>query len=221
MNPLLVITDLDKRFGRRTVLEKFSLSVAAGESIAITGPSGAGKSTLLSIVGLLETPTSGRITLRGTSLPGVNTRQATLLRRNHINYLFQSFALIGSSTALDNVLIGLHGVRLRTAEKKRRSRELLDRLGLDQVMDQRVSTLSGGEQQRVALARCLLKPGELILADEPTGALDDALADVAVDEMLTLQREFGKTLMIVTHDARVAERCDRAVGLTAPRPDQG
>lgn len=215
MSALLTIENLGKTFGSRTILADISFELRAGESVAITGPSGSGKSTLLNIIGLLDRQTAGTVRFRGAPLPAINSSAATALRRDHINYLFQSFALIGSSTALENVLIGLHAVRLRRAAKEKQILELLDRLGLRHVARDKVATLSGGEQQRVALARCLLKPGELILADEPTGALDDALAEIAVDEMLALQKDYGKSLLVVTHDLRVARRCDRILELGA------
>ncbi|WP_052226737.1 ABC transporter ATP-binding protein [Microbacterium mangrovi] len=215
MNALLTIENLTKKYGSRTVLDRLDLQVAHGESVAIVGPSGSGKSTLLNIVGLLDSPTSGTIRLRGERLPRMNSAAATALRRKHVNYLFQSFALINSATAMENILIGLHSVKLRRASKEKEIMELLTRLGLQHVAQDKVMTLSGGERQRVALARCLLKPGELILADEPTGALDDALAEVAITEMLTLQEEYEKTLLVVTHDRRVADRCDRVFDLAS------
>lgn len=216
MNALVTITGLTKAYGSRRILNDINLEVSSGESLAIVGPSGTGKSTLLNIVGLLESQTAGAVMFQGGALPGINSRAATALRRDHINYLFQSFALINSSTVLENILIGLHAVKSRRAVKEKRVMELLSRLGLQEVATDKIMTLSGGERQRVALARCLLKPGDLILADEPTGALDDALAEIAVREMLALQRDYGKTLMVVTHDRRVAERCDRIFELGIP-----
>ncbi len=217
MTALLTIENLAKTYGSRTILDGIDLRVAPGESVAIVGPSGSGKSTLLNIIGLLDSPTSGTVRLQGSVLPKINSRAATALRRDRINYLFQSFALISSSSALDNILIGLHSVKLRKTAKEQQIMELLSRLGLHDIAGDNVMTLSGGERQRVALARCLLKPGELILADEPTGALDDALADIAVTEMLALQKDYGKTLLIVTHDRRVAARCDRTFDLSTAR----
>lgn len=215
MNTLLTVDGLTKKYGSRTVLDRIDLQVRPGESVAIVGPSGSGKSTLLNIVGLLDSPTSGTVLLGGRRLPRVNSRAATAVRRDHVNYLFQSFALINSATAIENILIGLHRVTQRRAAKETQIMDLLTRLGLHDVAHDKVMTLSGGERQRVALARCLLKPGELILADEPTGALDDALAEVAITEMLALQREYKKSLLVVTHDQRVAGRCDRTFALAA------
>ncbi|WEG08866.1 ABC transporter ATP-binding protein [Microbacterium horticulturae] len=213
MTALLTVENLTKTYGSRTILDHVNLEVSQGESVAIVGPSGSGKSTLLNIIGLLESPTSGTILVGGKRLPRINSHAASAMRRDRINYLFQSFALISSATALENVLIGMHSVKQRRTTKKKQSIDLLARLGLRDVIDDKIMTLSGGERQRVALARCLLKPGELILADEPTGALDDALADIAVTEMLALQKEYGKSLLVVTHDRRVAARCDRVFNL--------
>lgn len=211
MSPLLSVRNLVKTYGSRTVIDDVSLDATAGESVAIMGPSGSGKSTLLNILGLLDHPTSGTVLLDGTVLPGVNSAAATRMRRNHINYLFQSFALIPSATAIENVRLGLHHVKSSRAIKDQQIIELFSRLRIQNVAGNKVLTLSGGEQQRVALARCLLKPGDLILADEPTGSLDEALANVALTEMFTLQRDFGKTLLVVTHDPSVAKRCDRLI----------
>lgn len=211
--PIVDIQDVSKTFANRTVLEHVTASVACGESLAITGPSGSGKSTLLNMIGLLDEPTTGRICFEGYAYPGMNSAAATRMRRNRINYLFQSYALITDITALDNVLLGLKYAPGSTEDKHDNAVNLLQRLGLGQVINDRVTTLSGGEQQRVALARCMLKPGDLILADEPTGALDPHLAHGMFSQMLQLQRDFGKTLVVVTHDETIAQRCDRRLCL--------
>ncbi|WP_216380407.1 ABC transporter ATP-binding protein [Arcanobacterium phocae] len=213
MSDILRVDNLRKTFGQRIILDQLSFAVPAGSSLAITGPSGCGKSTLLNIIGMLEAPTSGTIQLNGRTLPKINSAAATKLRREAINYLFQSYALISDKTAFDNALLGLHYVKTNKAEKQAQVEQLFDRLGLSAVKNDLVSTLSGGEQQRLALARCILKPGNLILADEPTGALDQDLAQHVLTEMLTLQHEHHKTLIIVTHDPHVAQRCDEIMQL--------
>lgn len=208
MEYTLEVAGLAKSFGRREIFRDLSFQVPRGASLAITGPSGCGKSTLLNIIGMLESPDAGHILVDGKRLPGINSAAATLLRRRHINYLFQSYALVSDKSALDNVLLGLRYAPGSKSQKVRDATELLTRLGLGEVVGEKVNTLSGGEQQRVALARCILKPGDLILADEPTGALDAHLAERVFEELLVLQREAGKTLVLVTHDAKLAARCE-------------
>lgn len=215
MNTKLAADHLCKTYGIRTILRDLSFSVEEGTSMAITGPSGSGKSTLLNIIGLLDTPTGGAITLDGQPLPGIDGRRATMLRRGKINYLFQSYALINDMSALDNVTLGMRFTRDSKQVRQRKAKAMLSRLGLGHVAGDKIMTLSGGEQQRVALARCILKPGDLILADEPTGALDRDLAQHVFDEMLRLQHEYGKTLIIVTHDLGIAAQCDNTIELQA------
>ncbi|KFI90898.1 amino acid ABC transporter ATP-binding protein [Bifidobacterium saguini DSM 23967] len=215
MNTKLVADHLSKTYGSRTILHDLSFSVKEGTSMAIIGPSGSGKSTLLNIIGLLDAPTGGTIMLDGQPLPGIDSRNATLLRRNKINYLFQSYALINDMSALDNVTLGMRFTRDSNQVRQRKAKAMLTRLGLGHVTGDKIMTLSGGEQQRVALARCILKPGDLILADEPTGALDHDLAQHVFDEMLRLQHEYGKTLIIVTHDPGIAAQCDHVIELQA------
>lgn len=215
MNTKLAADHLCKTYGSRTILRDLSFSVEEGTSMAITGPSGSGKSTLLNIIGLLDTPTGGAITLDGQPLPGIDGRRATMLRRGKINYLFQSYALINDMSALDNVTLGMRFTRDSNQVRQRKAKAMLSRLGLGHVTGDKIMTLSGGEQQRVALARCILKPGDLILANEPTGALDRDLAQHVFDEMLRLQHEYGKTLIIVTHDLGIAAQCDNTIELQA------
>lgn len=215
MNTKLAADHLCKTYGSRTILRDLSFSVEEGTSMAITGPSGSGKSTLLNIIGLLDTPTGGAITLDGQPLPGIDGRRATMLRRGKINYLFQSYALINDMSALDNVTLGMRFTCDSKQVRQRKAKAMLSRLGLGHVAGDKIMTLSGGEQQRVALARCILKPGDLILADEPTGALDRDLAQHVFDEMLRLQHEYGKTLIIVTHDLGIAAQCDNTIELQA------
>lgn len=215
MNTKLAADHLCKTYGSRTILRDLSFSVEEGTSMAITGPSGSGKSTLLNIIGLLDTPTGGAITLDGQPLPGIDGRRATMLRRGKINYLFQSYALINDMSALDNVTLGMRFTRDSKQVRQRKAKAMLSRLGLGHVAGDKIMTLSGGEQRRVALARCILKPGDLILADEPTGALDRDLAQHVFDEMLRLQHEYGKTLIIVTHDLGIAAQCDNTIELQA------
>ena len=213
MKYAITTDNLTKQFGTRTVLHNFSFQVAEGESIAITGPSGSGKSTLLNILGLLESPTSGTLLINNKPVPPVNSPAATQMRRNDLNYIFQSYALIPELTVLQNISLALHYVKKNKHKKEEDIDRLAQRLHVDHVLKEKVNTLSGGEQQRVALIRSILKPGNIILADEPTGALDPELAQIVTQEMLTLQKEKGKTLIIVTHDDHVAQACERHIEL--------
>lgn len=214
MNDFVKITGLTKVYGSRTIINNLNLTVEGGSSVAIMGPSGSGKSTLLNMIGMLEDPTAGTISINGSILPSCNSSKATQFRRNQINYLFQSYALLSQESALTNVLLGMEYVKGKKTDKMRAAKEVLQQLGLGAVMEDKISTLSGGEQQRVSIARCILKPGDLILADEPTGALDKELANRIFSQLLGLQRHIGKTLIVVTHDSTLAAQCDRQIHLT-------
>ncbi len=217
MQPYIQIESLSKSFGRHRVLSSLDLAIGRGETVAITGPSGCGKTTLLNILGLLETFDSGSVRLAGKGCPGIETRQAMLLRRSEINYLFQSFALIDSRTVRDNLLLALHYTRLSKSQKQDAIEKALGRFSLSQKLDAVVSELSGGEKQRVAIFRAMLKPGNLVLADEPTGSLDARMARTVMDSLVSASQEAGKTLVVVTHDMAMAAKCDRTLGMRKGR----
>lgn len=214
MQSYIQIESLSKTYGKHRVLSNLDLSIGRGESVAITGPSGCGKTTLLNILGLLETCDSGSIRLSGKKCPGVGTRQAMLLRRNEINYLFQSFALIDSRTVRDNLMLALYYTKLPKGEKKEAIERILERFSVSSKLDSNVNELSGGEKQRVAIARAMLKPGSLILADEPTGSLDARMAETVMDSLVSAAREARKTLVVVTHDMSMAAKCDRTLSMS-------
>ncbi len=182
--------------------------------MAITGKSGSGKSTILNMLGLLEKPDSGIVQVYSEKNPPVGSGRANRLRRNAISYLFQNFALIDHATVDDNLEIPLIYAKLNRKEKQEMKQSALERVGLNISLKQNIHELSGGEQQRVAIARILLKPCELILADEPTGSLD---ADNRNEILAILQglHQEGKTIIIVTHDDVVAEACSRIIRLDA------
>lgn len=209
-----------KRYGDRVVLDNFSLAVGAGEMIAITGKSGSGKTTLLNIIGLLERPDAGRVSLFGAPAPRVGSRGATQLLRSRIGYLFQNFALIDDATVSQNLDVALLYDRGSRKEKEARKQVALDRVGLPAPLSKKVYTLSGGEQQRLAIARLLLKPCDLILADEPTGSLDPANRD-AILAILKQFRQEGKTIIISSHDPFIAGECGRVIALEAGLPIPG
>lgn len=213
MKTFLQVDALNKSFGSNTVLHNISFEIQSGESVALVGPSGCGKSTLLNIIGLLETLDSGTINLEGRVYPSINNKKATLMRRTEINYLFQSFALINDWKVSKNLLLALQYTKLSKQEQERLIRTALENYGIAEKFDAVVNELSGGEKQRVAIARAMIKPGNLILADEPTGSLDKAMATIVIDSLLDSVHANHKTLLMVTHDMGIAKRCDRIIEL--------
>ena len=213
MKTFLQVDALNKSFGSNTVLYNISFEIESGESVALVGPSGCGKSTLLNIIGLLETLDSGAISLEGRSYPSINSKKATIMRRTEINYLFQSFALINDWKVSKNLLLALQYTKLSKQEQERLIRTALENYGIGEKFDAVVNELSGGEKQRVAIARAMIKPGNLILADEPTGSLDKAMATIVINSLLDSVHANHKTLLMVTHDMGIAQRCDRIIEL--------
>ena len=213
MKTFLQVDALNKSFGSNTVLHNISFEIESGESVALVGPSGCGKSTLLNIIGLLETLDSGTINLEGRTYPSINSKKATFMRRTEINYLFQSFALINDWKVSKNLLLALQYTKLSKQEQERLIRIALENYGIGEKFDAVVNELSGGEKQRVAIARAMIKPGNLILADEPTGSLDKAMATIVIDSLLDSVHANHKTLLMVTHDMGIAQRCDRIIEL--------
>ena len=213
MKTFLQVDALNKSFGSNTVLHSISFEIESGESVALVGPSGCGKSTLLNIIGLLETLDSGTINLEGRTYPSINSKKATFMRRTEINYLFQSFALINDWKVSKNLLLALQYTKLSKQEQERLIRTALENYGIGEKFDAVVNELSGGEKQRVAIARAMIKPGNLILADEPTGSLDKAMATIVIDSLLDSVHANHKTLLMVTHDTGIAQRCDRIIEL--------
>ncbi len=213
MLPYIKIESLSKSYGNHRVLSNLELSINRGETVAITGPSGCGKTTLLNILGLLESYDSGAAYLCGKALPKIESKQAMFLRRYEINYLFQSFALIDSRTVRDNLMLALHYTKLDKKEKILAIEEMLRRFSLADKLNAVVNELSGGEKQRVAMCRAMLKPGGLILADEPTGSLDARMASIVMNSLVSSARTMNKTLVVVTHDMAMAAMCDRALSM--------
>lgn len=168
--PTISVRQLSKYYGAKRVIENISFEISDREFVALIGPSGSGKSTLLNLIGLLETVDEGTITIDGEILPQVNSKKATHLRRNVLNYLFQSNALIPNESVSDNLMLALHYTDLTKKEKDNKIKTVLAKVHMESFLESRINELSGGEQQRIAIARAILKPGELILADEPTGS---------------------------------------------------
>ena len=207
MYTFLKVDALNKSFGSNTVLHNISFEIQSGESVALVGPSGCGKSTLLNIIGLLETLDSGIISLEGRAYPSINSKKATLMRRTEINYLFQSFALINDWKVSKNLLLALQYTKLSKQEQECLIRTALENYGIGEKYDAVVNELSGGEKQRVAIARAMIKPGNLILADEPTGSLDSQSQEMVLEVFKNLA-QVGKTVLIVTHNPEVTEYAD-------------
>jgi lipoprotein-releasing system ATP-binding protein len=211
------------------VLHGVDLDLAKGEFSALIGPSGSGKSTLLNLVGLLDRPTAGTLSIVGQTTTGLDDGALTRLRGSSIGFVFQYHHLIAAFTALENVMMPLLVARGRpTPEMQARAAELLRLVGLERFQDQRTDQLSGGQQQRVAIARALAADPPLVLADEPTGNLDTRSADGVFALLREVNDRRGTTFLIVTHDPRLAQRCDRIVELVdgrivndRPRPAGG
>ena len=204
---------MSKKFGSREILKDLSFDVEENEFVALVGPSGSGKSTLLNMIGLLDNIDSGKILINGKILPKVNSRSAVNYRKNVINYLFQSNALISTSSVKDNLMLAMNFTNFSKEEKEKKIKETLRFVGLENRLDSKVNELSGGEQQRIAIVRAILKPGDIILADEPTGSLDPDMAQKSFDLIRSLRDQFGKTILIVTHNLDHAKQCDRIVSL--------
>jgi len=207
------IMDVTKKYGDRVIFDHINMEIREGEMTALIGPSGCGKSTLLNMIGLLEDFSNGKVRIFGKEIPRINSRKATMLRRNTVNYLFQSSALVGDMTVYQNLMLAMHFVRISQKEKEIRINRMLHEVGLPKMKSAVVNTMSGGEQQRVALARTLLKPGKLILADEPTGALDEKSAEKVFLLLRDLCVQYKKTVIMVTHNMELAQQVDQVVNL--------
>ena len=197
--------------GRVDVLRDVNIRIAAGTRVAIAGPSGSGKTSLLLLLSGLERPSSGRVIVDGVDLGTLDADGLADLRRERVGIVFQSFHLLPSLTALDNAALPLQMAGRRNARTL--ATAMLERVGLGGRLDHHPSQLSGGEQQRVAIARALVHRPRLLLADEPTGNLDDHTAESVRELLFELNREFGTTLVLVTHDMDFATRCDRVLRL--------
>jgi lipoprotein-releasing system ATP-binding protein len=221
--PILELRGITKSYGAlghvlTRVLHGIDLSIRPGELTALIGPSGSGKSTLLNIMGLLDRPTGGQVLLQGRDTTVLDEGSLTQFRGRSIGFIFQFHHLLPEFTALENVMLPAYAERGRpSAAMRDRAFELLQRVGLEERAHYKSLDLSGGQQQRVAIARALMQKPPLILADEPTGNLDTASATQIFDLLRQFNQEQGSALLVVTHDPRMADRCDRVVSLVDGR----
>ncbi len=220
-DPLVSIEQVTRRFpldrSAVTALDQVNLRIDAGEFLAISGPSGSGKSTLLNLIGCIDKPTSGRIHIDGVDCSKLSPSQTSVLRREKIGFVFQTFNLIPVFTASENVEYPLLVQGVSANERRRRVAEALENVGLSARAHQRPDLLSGGERQRVAVARAIVHRPSLVLADEPTANLDTRNATQLIDLMRDLNRSFGLTFIFSTHDQRLLEHTPRIVRLTDGR----
>jgi putative ABC transport system ATP-binding protein len=218
-SPMLQAERLSKRVpipaGELTILEDVSFTIGQGEAVAVVGASGSGKSTLLALLAGLDVPSAGAVQLAGKPLSSLDEDGRAAVRASRVGFVFQSFQLLPSLTALENAMLPLELAGRRDAETP--ARAILDKVGLSHRLGHYPRQLSGGEQQRVALARAFVTEPELLFADEPTGNLDTATGTAIVDLLFDLNQHHGTTLGLVTHDERLAARCSRQLRLVAGR----
>ena len=192
-------------------LENVNLDVAKGEFVSIMGPSGCGKSTLLNIMGLLDAPSSGKIEINGTSVESMKDKELAAFRNKTLGFVFQSFHLINSLNVIDNVELPLLYRKMAAKERTRLAKEVLDRVGLSHRMRHMPTQLSGGQCQRVAIARAIVGNPEIILADEPTGNLDSKMGAEVMELLHKLNKEDGRTIVLVTHNEEQAKQTSRTI----------
>ncbi|MFC2115646.1 ABC transporter ATP-binding protein [Bacteroidota bacterium] len=218
MDTLLSISDLSKIYQKGKIeinaLKDVSFELEEGKFLGIVGKSGSGKSTLLNMVGGLDTPSSGNIRFDGNELSGMSRYQLALYRRQSVGMIFQSFNLIANRTAMENIILPLTFAGISSSKRKERAVDLLRQVGLEDRIAHLPSELSGGEAQRVAIARAMANEPKMILADEPTGNLDSNTSDEIIDLLVSLNKEKGLTILMVTHDTETAEMVsDRVITL--------
>jgi putative ABC transport system ATP-binding protein len=208
---ILTGTGLTKKYGDLAVVKDVSLSIAKGEFVCLVGKSGCGKTTLLSLLSGLERPTKGNVKLDGTDITAATEDELALFRRNNVGFIFQSFNLIPTLSAWENVALPLFPIKMTGDERKRRATDLLERMELGRRLEHLPAALSGGEKQRVAIARALINNPKVLFADEPTGNLDSATGDAIMEILNRLHTKEGVAILMVTHEAELAKTADRLI----------
>ena len=208
---ILTGTGLSKKYGDLEVVKGVSLSIDTGEFVCLVGKSGCGKTTLLSLLSGLEHPTSGQVKLDGKDITDATEDELALFRRENVGFIFQSFNLIPTLCAWENVALPLFPIKMPGDERKRRATDLLERMELGHRMDHLPSALSGGEKQRVAIARALVIHPKVLFADEPTGNLDSATGDAIMEILNKLHTQEGVAILMVTHEMELAKNADRLI----------
>ena len=208
---MIEITDLTKEFGKLKVLKGVNLKVKKGEVISIVGPSGAGKTTLLQLIGTLDKPTGGSIRIGGEEVTGMNSKRLAAFRNRHIGFVFQFHQLLPEFTALENITIPALIAGRNKEEAEKEAMELLEIMGLKERAQHKPAEMSGGENQRVAVARALINHPDIVLPDEPSGSLDSHNKEALHKLFFDLRDRFGQTFVIVTHDEKLASYTDRTI----------
>ncbi len=208
---MIEVKNIHKSFGELEVLKGVDLNVKKGEIVAIIGKSGAGKTTLLQIIGTLDRPTKGQVLIEGTDVFAMKDKDLAAFRNEHIGFIFQFHQLLPEFTALENVCIPAMIAREKETDYMPRAEKLLRELGLGDRLNHKPNALSGGEKQRVAAARALMMSPDIILADEPTGSLDEKNKKELSELLLKLRKEYGQTILLVTHDKELANIADRVI----------
>ncbi|MBI4764799.1 MAG: ABC transporter ATP-binding protein [Deltaproteobacteria bacterium] len=208
---ILTGTGLTKKYGDLAVVKEVSLSLAAGEFVCLVGKSGCGKTTLLSMLSGLERPTQGKVMLDGKDITSATEDELALFRRDNVGFIFQSFNLIPTLSAWENVALPLFPIKMPAEERERRAMELLEKMDLLPRAEHLPSALSGGEKQRVAIARALINHPKVLFADEPTGNLDSATGDAIMDILDRLHSNEGVAILMVTHEVELAKTANRLI----------
>ena len=208
---ILVGVNMTKSYGELTVVKEASIAVRKGEFVSLVGKSGCGKTTLLSLLSGLERPTKGQVMIDGKDITDATEDELALFRRDHVGFIFQSFNLIPTLSAWENVALPLFPIPMAEENRRRRASELLDQMEMGHRLEHLPAALSGGEKQRVAIARALINHPKIIFADEPTGNLDSATGDAIMAILNKLHREKGMTLLMVTHEPELAKTAERVL----------